>query len=490
MTDARRGRKSNAAVRQERERLLAVVREHPEGATYKQLRADYEKATGERIAEVTGRRRLEELELEKLVERIGARRRNTLYRPASVPDEARDSDAGLKKLPAFGYTPGGVFDATASELVLSEEGLRLRTLVRRPRLQRPPVGYDPEFLHRYTPGTTWYLPQPVREGLAQLGTTAYADQPAGTYARDIMGRLIIDLSWGSSRLEGNKYSRIDTEELIKEGREAAGTSAVDRQMILNHKAAIEYLVENAPDIGFNRYTVVGLHSLLSENLLGNAEDEGRLRTRPILIGTSVYTPTAISQLIGEQFDTILAKAGAISDPLEQSFFMMVHLPYLQPFMDVNKRTSRLAANISLIQSNMCPLSFVDVPEQMYTDGTLVVYEQQRVDLLRDVFVWAYQRSCQQFTVLRQSMGEPDPIRLNYRLQLRALVTETVSDGTWPDDEVLALWAERHHVTPDDRHAFVAAARAAMRGLRPDILARYSLRLSQYQAWRDATSGQL
>lgn len=182
---------------------------------------------------------------------------------------------------------------------------------------------------------------------------------------------------------------------------------------------------------------------------------------------------------------MLAKAEAIRDPLEQSFFMMVHLPYLQPFMDVNKRTSRLSANISLIKSNMCPLSFVDVPQRLYTDGTLAVYEQTKTALLRDVFAWAYERSCEQFTVLRQAMGEPDPIRLKYRLQLRALVAEMVRDRRWPSDDTLLQWAVANGVAEPERPAFVGAARAALVGLRPDILARYSLRLIEFTAWDQA-----
>jgi len=96
-----------------------------------------------------------------------------------------------------------------------------------------------------------------------------------------MQRLVIDLSWESSHLEGNKYTRLDTEELIRGGRDAEGASDRDRQMILNHKAAIEFLVENAQNIGFDRYTLLSLHGLLSENLLGNPADEGRLRNRPV-----------------------------------------------------------------------------------------------------------------------------------------------------------------------------------------------------------------
>ncbi len=84
------------------------------------------------------------------------------------------------------------------------------------------------------------------------------------------------------------------------------------------------------------------------------------------------------QALEEYFRLLLHKAAAIPDPFEQSFFIMVQLPYLQPFEDVNKRVSRLGANILLIRKNPCPLSFIDVPEQAYIDGTLGVYEFNQV----------------------------------------------------------------------------------------------------------------
>jgi hypothetical protein len=451
------GRKSNAEIAIERQLVLDVVRDYPEGGTYEAIRAGFAIRNARPIAYATVRRRLDELENENLVERIDTRKRNPLYR-LTIRSSNRVDDK--------------ISPPASTEIPLSDEAVRLRNLVLRTRSMKIPVTYDHEFLDRYVPGETWYLPREMRSRLGELGTTAFANQPAGTYARDIMGRLIIDLSWGSSRLEGNKYSRIDTEELLQEGREAEGASDRDKQMILNHKAAIEFLVENAQEIAFNRQTVLGLH----------ADDEGRLRSRPIGIGTSVYSPSEVPQVIEERFDQILAKASAIPDPLEQSFFIMVHLPYLQPFMDVNKRTSRLAANISLIKSNICPLSFVDVPEQLYTDGTLAVYEQKNVALLRDVFAWAYQRSCEQFAVLRRAMGDPDPIRLRYRPQLRALVTDMVRDRKWPSDEAIEEWSTKNGVAEADLRAFVTAARAGLRGLRPEILARYSLRLGEFIAW--------
>src|SRR6185369_1948120 len=131
------------------------------------------------------------------------------------------------------------------------------------------------------------------------------------------------------------------------------------------------------------------------------------------------------QLIEESFDQILATATAIADPFEQAFFVMVQLPYLQPFDDVNKRASRLAANIPLIKRNLTPLSFTDVPRQTYTEAVLGVYELNKIDLLKDVFIWAYERSAARYAAVRQSLGEPDPLRLRYREQLRELIAALV-----------------------------------------------------------------
>ena len=126
-------------------------------------------------------------------------------------------------------------------------------------------------------------------------------------------------------------------------------------MILNHKQAIEFLVESADEIGFNRYSILNLHAILSDNLLPNPEACGRLSQIAVGIGGSVYTPLSTPQLLDEYFQLVLDSASAISDPFEQSFFALVHLSYLQPFEDVNKRVARLAANIPLIKHNLCPL---------------------------------------------------------------------------------------------------------------------------------------
>lgn len=133
-----------------------------------------------------------------------------------------------------------------------------------------------------------------------------AQQPAGTYARQILSRLLIDLSWNSSRLEGNTYSLLDTRRLIEFGQEAQGRGRLEAQMILNHKDAVEFLVNNAADVGFNRYTVLNLHAILANNLLPDAGAAGRLRHIGVAIEGSVYHPPETPQLVEECFDQLLA----------------------------------------------------------------------------------------------------------------------------------------------------------------------------------------
>ena len=367
---------------------------------------------------------------------------------------------------------------------LSEVGTAIRDYVRQAPEARKPVGYDRKFLDRYRPNASFYLTQQDRAHLATVGRPQIAEQPAGTYAKLILSRLLIDLSWNSSRLEGNTYSLLDTKRLIELGEEAVGRVHLEAQMILNHKDAIEFLVGAADDIGFNRYTLLNLHALLANNLLADPSAAGRLRYIAIGIERSAFHPLEVPQLIEESFDQILATAAAISDPFEQAFFVMVQLPYLQPFDDVNKRVSRLAANIPLIKHNLSPLSFTDVPRQTYTEAVLGVYELNKIDLLKDVFIWAYERSAARYAAVRQSLGEPDPFRLRYREQLRELIAELVRARVGRKDAVarIAAWSKKE-IDPGDHKRFAEIAEGELIGLHEGNFARYRIRPSEFAAWR-------
>ena len=365
---------------------------------------------------------------------------------------------------------------------LSDGGSQVRTYVRQPIQNRRPVAYNRDFLERYQPNTTFYLTPDHRAYLHQIGRSPDSERPAGTYARDVLGRLLIDLSWASSRLEGNTYTRLETQRLIEYGVAPEGKDRIEAQMILNHKAAIEMLVEGVDEVGFNTFTFFNLHSLLSDNLLADPAASGRIRHRIVEINGTTYHPLAIPQQIEEYFRLLLDRASMIDDPFEQAFFLMVQIPYLQPFEDVNKRVSRLGANIPLIKQNLCPLSFVDVPERAYFEGTLGVYELNRTDLLRDVFLWAYERSCQRFLAVKETMVMPDPVRLRHREALASVVGDVVRSMTAPTQD--AVWKFASVLVPEkDIDRFVELAREDLVRLHEGNIARYRLKLAEYRAWQ-------
>ena len=374
----------------------------------------------------------------------------------------------------------------ADMVPLSQDGQRVLAYVRQPVAVRRPVGYNRAFLDRYRPNSSFYLTAEDRARLAALGRPQIDAAPAGTYVKQILSRLLIDLAWNSSRLEGNTYSLLDTRRLLDFGEAAEGRGQRDAQMILNHKDAIEFLVASADEIGFNRYTILNLHALLANNLLADPAAVGRLRHIIVGIDGSTFYPLEIPGLIEECFDQLLATAAAIEDPYEQAFFIMVQLPYLQPFDDVNKRVSRLAANIPLIKANLAPLSFTDVPSDLYTQATLGVYEMNDTALLRDVFFWAYERSAARYGAVRQSLGEPDPFRLRYREALREIIRNIVRGQMDRKAARAHLAATARDAIPAvDQDQFIEVAETELLGLHDGNFARYQVRPTEFAAWRAA-----
>lgn len=426
--------------------------------------------------------------LDQLADATSIPRRTLQRRLAELAGESRITATGRGKARRYAVTriARAPVEPPAGELTVSIGGEDIRRHVRRALIDRTPVGYVPSFLGRYRPNEDFYLDVLLRRRLHDFGRALGGERPAGTYARQILGRLLVDLSWASSRLEGNTYTRLDTQNLIELGREAPGKDRREAQMILNHKAAIEMLVGSIEEVGFDRYTICNLHALLAENLLADPSAAGRVRKIEVAISGTTYIPLAIPQQLDQLFDELLAKASVIEDPFEQAFFTSVHLPYLQPFEDVNKRVSRLAANIPFIKHNLAPLSFVDVPERDYIDGLLGVYELQRIDLARDVFSWAYERSCQRYSVVRDALPEPDPLRLRNRNQLTEVVNAIVRDDMHIDEARIREIAAPI-VATSDLDQFVAMAISELHGLHEGNLARYRLRLSEFRRWRDHTS---
>jgi hypothetical protein len=453
-------------------RLRDLVGRFPNGVGIEALL----RALRRKLSRRTLQRRLAQLVADKHLEMRGAGRHAAYRLPtlATFPSATDATDRLAASVEV--YVP------------LSAESEKLKLQVRRPLTLRKPVGYDIGFLDAYEPNVTFYLDAPLREQLLGLGRApvrvATGAVVAGTFARDILNRLLIDLSWASSALEGNTYSRLDTQRLIEQGQAATGKDARETQMILNHKAAIEYLVHDPDRARVDESTLLALHALLSDGLLPDPMAGGRLRRRAVEIGGSVYRPLALPQRLHGVFEVIVERASAIADPFEQSFFLMVHLPYLQPFEDMNKRVSRLAANIPFIRHDLSPLSFIDVPERAYLEGTLAVYELNRVELLRDVFVWAYERSCQQYAAVRSQLIEPDLFRLRHRVAIGEVIRKLVQQQLAPTTRRVRALAPAS-VAASQRDEFVRLVQSELRSLHAGNVVRFGLRPLEFEAWQRA-----
>jgi len=291
--------------------------------------------------------------------------------------------------------------------------------VEQPVFNRKPVTYNDDWIKNYIPNQTYYLSDKQRSEFATLGKNNLTNECAGTYARLIYNRLLIDLSYNSSRLEGNTYSLVDTERLVLQGVGRQDKLDEERVMILNHKEAIRYLVEHAQTIEISSTHIFTLHYLLADGLV-LPEYSGHIRDQGVRIGVSTYHPLEDPKQLSIRLAEICKKGSLINDPFEKSLFLLAHLAYLQAFIDVNKRVSRLSANIPLIQHNLVPLSFNDVDKAYYAKAMIAIYELNDISVLRDIFCFSYRRSCEQYKVTRQVIGF-DEIRVRYRKNRREII---------------------------------------------------------------------
>lgn len=426
------------------------------------------------------RRALQSLADRKMIVAKGSGRSRVYVRPEQVElgqESAEPIDSQASKAKESDPFKG---------IELRPESQELLKYISQEIAERAPAGYDQEFLRDYVPNETFYLTSDQREKLLELGRVEAQERPAGTYARNILDRLLIDLSWNSSRLEGNTYSLLETKRLIELGEAATGKDAVEAQMILNHKAAIEYIVESTEDEQITSHEICSVHALLSENLLGNPIASGRLRTIAVGISGTTYIPLENPQVIQECFDIFVNKINKIADPFEQSLFSIVHLSYLQAFEDVNKRTARLIANVPLINENLKPLSFVGVDQAAYVSALMGIYERNDISLIRDLYLWAYRRSAQQYTAVQQSMGEPNLLKLRYRDFIRDVVRSIILERVAGSDVVPKIreLTETSNIPDADRSALFTLIETEIASLHEGNVARFKVRPSEYEAWNN------
>ena len=450
--------------------LYSSILEHltnagDEGLGLSQLRTLFPEASDRQL-----RYRLDQMRKANEVKRIG---KGTATTYKSLIEGAFTESKELQR-------PAGAEDEPST---FSKEALDALGRLEQPVTIRPISRYREDWITNT--GEASFLSESQRAHLGTIGETGFEGELAGIYARQLNERLLIDLSWASSALEGNTYSLLDTKRLIETGRLAKGKEKVEAQMILNHKLGIEFLLDNVV-FGIKHVVVSNLNAILLDNLTRDQNDGGRLRTRGVMISGSTYIPLDIPQKLSQEFERVLAYTRSKANPFERALYLLVALPYLQPFIDGNKRTSRLMANYPLFLSNTRPLSFVDVDRTDYLKAMLCAYEFNDISPLRELFIFAYERSCQRYPDILESMPQPDSFRLEHRALIYESVRDVVSSLPLNPTEMVEELASRRFKDLSDRVKFTAMVLDDLRGLHDGNYLRYRIRQSEYEAWQERT----
>lgn len=351
-----------------------------------------------------------------------------------------------------------------------------------PANMRQPMPYRPGFAGAYIPNESRYLTVADRAELRKAGTPVldpFLSAQGVTYARRVLEELEVDMSWASSRLEGNSYNLLETDRLIRSGRESVGKPRRDAVMILNHKNAIRYVVENLDEIEIGWPDLRNIHALLSHGLIPDPTLRGGLRRLPVAIGKSAYTPLEDRFALQAELDVLVSKAERIADPFEQSFFLLVHIPYLQPFADVNKRTSRIAALIPLLKADLAPMSFFAINDNEYIQGLIGVYELNDLSLMREAFVNGYIATARRYRYLRPEAINPEKGDVEYRFFTSRAMRRCVLKWRAFEPTRVRRMMERANIPLEDRdHVLeyvgrcfrgLTAGNAILYGLKPEAL---------------------
>lgn len=200
-------------------------------------------------------------------------------------------------------------------------------------------------------------------------------------------RLAIDLSWKSSQIEGNTYSLLETERLLKDKETAAGKTKDEATMLLNHKHALDFIIKNPNYINpLNISSIEDIHSILVKEL----DISRNIRSRRVGISGTNYKPLDNEFQIKEAVESMCTLINSKKNVFEKALLSLVLISYIQPFSDGNKRTARIISNAILINNHFCPISFRTIDSIEYKKAMLVFYEQTNISPFKKVFIGQFE----------------------------------------------------------------------------------------------------
>ena len=321
------------------------------------------------------------------------------YHPLSSREDIRvgigfqESDATLKRLIASGIENGDIIvegKARATRYSLSNRAhllmpLNLDTYFAKDIDERQvQTSFNFDLISRQLSEVNLFTPAEMEclQELQKVFRGHIADMSKGEYRKE-MERLGIDLSWKSSQIEGNTYSLLETERLLRESKTADGKTKEEAVMLLNHKDALRFVLDN-PD--FLQHLTIShiedIHSLLIKDL----SVEKGLRHRRVGVTGTNYRPLDNEFQIREAMQATCDLINSKNNVFEKALLALLLLSYIQPFMDGNKRTARITSNALLIANGYCPLSFRTVDSIDYKKAMLIFYEQNNLHAFKQIFI--------------------------------------------------------------------------------------------------------
>lgn len=455
--------------------IIKILRNYPEGASLEQISADMTPPPSNRRA--LQRWLLELIEQGRVV-RTG-KARACRY---CLPDSGKKGDHW-------------VYASEAEYLVPSKNSGKnsgIHTGMVYGKKARVPMDALLHLLEAYNPNTSFYLDEQLRTHLHAIGTPQHAahqhpENPQGSTLEPngMLSACWIDLAWNSSRLEGNAYTLPEAEALLASGYWAKDRSTRDGQMLLNQREAIDFLINSSVDslsdstnnsnrgstneldlnIENDNFTLYNLHALLADNLIKAKP------TQP-----------------GEAFHLFLSKTNRIEDPFEKSFFTWLHLSHLQVFECFNDPVARLMANLPLLLNKLWPLTFLDVPQKLYSEALLNTHQPFQIAALRDFFVWAYTRSCKRYESIGNSAYLPDAFKIQHRQTISSLILKAVQKKTRLSDS--AQWVQdfaRQSLPKEDWARFSEIVLQELAELQEGNIARYKISRAEFKDWEKINS---
>jgi Fic family protein len=196
-------------------------------------------------------------------------------------------------------------------------------------------------------------------------------------------RLAIDLSWKSSQIEGNTYSLLETERLLKDKETTSGKTKDEATMLLNHKAALDFIIDHPKYVKPLSLTgIEDIHSILVKDL----EIDRNIRKRKVGISGTNYKPLDNEFQIKEALEELCLLVNKEKNVFAKALFVLVLISYIQAFADGNKRTARIISNAILMNNNYCPISFRTVGSIDYKKAMLIFYEQNNISAFKKIFI--------------------------------------------------------------------------------------------------------